>query len=65
MLPTDFHPVLQKWWARRFAQAESVLPPTEAQLEGWRAIRSGGHALIAAPTGSGKTLAAFLTAIDQ
>ena len=42
-----------------------MLPPTEAQLEGWRAIRSGVDTLIAAPTGSGKTLAAFLTAIDQ
>ncbi len=41
------------------------MPPPEAQVEGWRAIRSGGHALIAAPTGSGKTLAAFLTSIDQ
>src|SRR4051812_31085499 len=59
-LPADFHPVIQRWWTSRFAGA-----PTEAQLEGWRAIRSGGHALIAAPTGSGKTLAAFLTAIDQ
>jgi len=41
------------------------MPPTEAQVEGWRSIRSGGHTLIAAPTGSGKTLAAFLTAIDR
>src|SRR5882724_5012266 len=66
MLPEDFHPVLQRWWATRFRGADgNVLPPTEAQLEGWRAIRSGRHALIAAPTGSGKTLAAFLTSIDQ
>ncbi len=64
MLPTDFHPVLQKWWAARFACPDGIRPPTEAQVEGWKAIRSGGHALIAAPTGSGKTLAAFLTAID-
>jgi ATP-dependent Lhr-like helicase len=42
-----------------------VLPPTEAQLEGWHAIRKGENTLIAAPTGSGKTLAAFLTAIDE
>ncbi|HSL69812.1 MAG TPA: DEAD/DEAH box helicase, partial [Longimicrobiales bacterium] len=42
-----------------------MLPPTEAQLEGWRAIRAGENTLIAAPTGSGKTLAAFLTSIDQ
>ena len=42
-----------------------VLEPTSAQTEGWQAIRSGNHTLIAAPTGSGKTLAAFLTALDQ
>src|SRR5216683_3336756 len=67
MLPQDFHPVLQRWWETRFREPGSgrVLPPTEAQLEGWRAILSGRHALIAAPTGSGKTLAAFLTSIDQ
>src|SRR5882724_6663736 len=66
MLPEDFHPVLQRWWATRFRGADgNVLPPTEAQLEGWRAIRSGRHTLIAAPTGSGKTLAAFLTSIDE
>ena len=40
------------------------MPPTEAQVAGWRAIGEGGHTLIAAPTGSGKTLAAFLTALD-
>src|ERR1700741_1689759 len=57
--PPDFHPVLREWWAGRFAE------PTEAQLDGWRAIRRGDDTLIAAPTGSGKTLAAFLTAIDQ
>src|SRR5881296_3767139 len=59
LLPQDFHPVVQRWWASRFAE------PTDAQLEGWSAIRRGEHTLIAAPTGSGKTLAAFLTAIDQ
>src|SRR5687767_11233889 len=59
LLPPDFHPVLQQWWASRFEE------PTAAQLEGWRAIREGRHTLIAAPTGSGKTLAAFLTSIDQ
>ncbi|HEV2430616.1 MAG TPA: DEAD/DEAH box helicase, partial [Burkholderiales bacterium] len=59
MLPPDFHPVLQRWWASRFEE------PTAAQLEGWRAIREGRHTLIAAPTGSGKTLAAFLTSIDD
>src|SRR5688500_16488325 len=59
LLPPDFHPVLQRWWASRFEE------PTPAQLEGWRAIRQGEHTLIAAPTGSGKTLAAFLTSLDQ
>src|SRR3989475_125885 len=67
MLPEDFHPILQRWWETHFREPGDglVLPPTEAQLEGWRAIRSGRHTLIAAPTGSGKTLAAFLTSIDQ
>src|SRR6478609_5769169 len=55
MLPVDFHPVVQKWWAARFVRGGEVMPPTEAQVEGWRAIRSGGHAL----------LAALLTSIDQ
>ena len=65
MLPSDFHPVLQRWWEARFRDSSGrVLPPTEAQIEGWRAIRAGRHTLIAAPTGSGKTLAAFLTSID-
>src|SRR5687768_3163821 len=59
LLPPDFHPVLQRWWASRFEE------PTAAQLEGWRAIRRRSHTLIAAPTGSGKTLAAFLTSLDQ
>src|SRR5438270_10005452 len=59
LLPQDFHPVIRRWWAGRFAE------PTDAQLEGWSAIRRGEHTLIAAPTGSGKTLAALLTAIDQ
>jgi ATP-dependent Lhr-like helicase len=59
LLPPDFHPVLRRWWEGRFAE------PTEAQREGWRAIRGGADTLIAAPTGSGKTLAAFLTSIDD
>ena len=59
LLPQDFHPVVRTWWATRFGA------PTEAQLEGWRAICAGHHTLIAAPTGSGKTLAAFLTSIDH
>jgi ATP-dependent Lhr-like helicase len=65
VLPQDFHPVVQRWWQTRFAEGAAVLPPTEAQLEGWAAIRHGEDTLIAAPTGSGKTLAAFLTAIDE
>src|SRR5256884_299342 len=67
MLPEDFHPILRRWWETHFREpgGDRVLPPTEAQLEGWRAIRSGRHTLIAAPTGSGKPLAAFLTSIDQ
>ena len=67
MLPEDFHPILRRWWETHFREPGSgrILPPTEAQLEGWRSIRSGQHTLIAAPTGSGKTLAAFLTSIDQ
>src|SRR5438093_12641034 len=63
LLPLDFHPVLREWWAGRFSSTGAE--PTEAQLDGWRAIRRGEHTLIAAPTGSGKTLAAFLTSIDQ
>jgi ATP-dependent Lhr-like helicase len=59
LLPQDFHPVLQRWWASRFGE------PTAAQLEGWSAIRRGADTLIAAPTGSGKTLAAFLTSLDR
>jgi len=67
MLPQDFHPILRQWWDTHFRHpgTDRVLPPTEAQREGWAAIRSGRHTLIAAPTGSGKTLAAFLTSIDQ
>ncbi len=56
---SDFHPVVARWFASRFAA------PTRAQERGWKAIRSGRPSLIAAPTGSGKTLAAFLSALDQ
>jgi ATP-dependent Lhr-like helicase len=52
------HPLVREWFQRRFGA------PTEAQAQGWPAIASGQHTLIAAPTGSGKTLAAFLTALD-
>ena len=58
MSTSHFHPIVQAWFDRRFAA------PTEAQAQGWPAIASGRHTLIAAPTGSGKTLAAFLTALD-
>ena len=58
MLPQDFHPVLERWWSSRFSEPEGdggrVLPPTEAQVEGWRAIRRGDNTLIAAPTGSAR-----------
>ncbi|HEU4685065.1 MAG TPA: DEAD/DEAH box helicase [Nitrospira sp.] len=54
-----FHPFIADWFQR------SVGAPTDVQVQAWPAIRSGGHALIAAPTGSGKTFAAFLSCIDQ
>src|SRR6202140_3176515 len=54
-----FHPVVARWFGATFGE------PTPGQLQGWRAIQSGRHTLIAAPTGSGKTLAAFLTALDD
>jgi ATP-dependent Lhr-like helicase len=53
-----FHPAVACWFAETFDA------PTPAQVAAWPAIKSGRHALIAAPTGSGKTLAAFLAAID-
>jgi ATP-dependent Lhr-like helicase len=56
---TPFHPAVAAWFSRAFAA------PTPAQAAAWKAIRSGRHALVAAPTGSGKTLAAFLHAIDE
>src|ERR1041384_1122977 len=56
----QFHPAVQAWFNETFPNGA-----TQAQLDAWPAIASGGHALIAAPTGSGKTLAAFLAAIDS
>ncbi|MBI3268055.1 MAG: DEAD/DEAH box helicase [Planctomycetes bacterium] len=56
---SGFHPIVRRWFEARFAG------PTAPQREGWPAIRSGRHTLIAAPTGSGKTLAAFLWGIDR
>jgi len=54
-----FHRAVSDWFESRFTA------PSECQTQAWEAIRSGRHALIAAPTGSGKTLAAFLYAIDE
>ena len=55
----EFHPTVRRWFAGALGT------PTAPQREGWPAIRSGGHVLIAAPTGTGKTLSAFLWAIDE
>src|SRR3954464_12714587 len=54
-----FHPAVARWFQEKFGS------PTEPQQQGWPAIQSGAHTLIAAPTGSGKTLAAFLAALDE
>src|SRR5438477_516482 len=53
-----FHPVIERWFADRFAE------PTEPQRGAWPVIQAGRNALIAAPTGSGKRFAALLSAID-
>lgn len=53
-----FSPPTREWFAGVFPA------PTTVQVEAWRAIADGEHALVVAPTGSGKTLAAFLWAID-
>jgi ATP-dependent Lhr-like helicase len=55
----QFHPVIADWFERKFGS------PTAPQEQGWPAIQSGAHTLIAAPTGSGKTLAAFLASLDS
>src|SRR5216117_1716911 len=54
-----FHPAVARWFGDKFGS------PTEPQQQGWPAIQSGAHTLIAAPTGSGKTLAAFLASLDR
>ncbi len=59
MALSHFHSAVSGWFLETFAA------PTECQRLAWQAIKSGQHALIAAPTGSGKTLAAFLAAIDD
>ena len=56
---SSFHPIIARWFQ------ETIGSPTNVQTASWPAIRSGEHALIAAPTGSGKTLAAFLASIDS
>src|SRR5436190_3002518 len=53
-----FHPVIWGWFEKKFGS------PTEPQQQGWPAIQSRQHTLIAAPTGSGKTLAAFFAELD-
>src|SRR4029077_6408920 len=53
-----FHPVIWRWFEQKFGS------PTEPQQQGWPAIQSRKHTLIAAPTGSGKTLAAFFAELD-
>ena len=55
---SHFHPIIAGWFTERIGS------PTQVQEKSWPALRSGHHALIAAPTGSGKTLAAFLTCLD-
>ena len=55
----QFHPVIAAWFERKFGS------PTAPQEQGWPAIQSSAHTLIAAPTGSGKTLAAFLASLDS
>ncbi len=56
---SSFHPIVRRWFERSFGS------PAEIQLNAWRLIASGEHALISAATGSGKTLAAFLWALDR
>jgi len=58
-IPPEFGPATRAWFERAFAA------PTRVQVEGWRHIVAGEHALLTAPTGSGKTLAAFLACIDR
>ena len=55
----QFHSVIAGWFKEKYGS------PTRPQAQGWPAIQSGRHTLIAAPTGSGKTLAAFMAALDR
>jgi ATP-dependent Lhr-like helicase len=54
-----FHPLVRRWFERRFGE------PTEPQALGWPEIQARRDVLLSAPTGSGKTLAAFLYGIDR
>src|SRR4029079_9707052 len=56
---SSFHPIVARWFS------ETLGEPTAAQAQGWAAIRSRRHTLIAAPPWSGNTLAAFLSALDD
>jgi len=58
-METRFDPLIEEWFMEQFGE------PTEPQIQGWPAIRTGDDVLISAPTGSGKTLAAFLICLDQ
>ena len=59
MLPSAFHPVVERWFAGRYGE------PTAIQAEAWPRIAAGEHLLVTAPTGSGKTLTAFLWALHR
>jgi len=59
MALTGFDPLIREWFQEQFGA------PTEPQILGWPAVRTGDDVLISAPTGSGKTLSAFLICLDQ
>ncbi len=56
---SSFHPTVRSWFTTHLGT------PTPPQLQGWPAIQTGAHVLIAAPTGTGKTMSAFLCAIND
>ena len=53
------HPILGRWFSRRFAE------PTAAQLATLPHVLSGRSVLLSSATGTGKTLAAFLGVFDH